>query len=452
MKLSVLADVVGGTLHGQDVEFSGLSTDTRNIQSGSVFLALTGERFDGNAFVVQAATAGAVAAVTARRVDADIPQVVVADTRIALGQWAKYSSSQFRVPRIAVTGSCGKTSVKEMMASILQQRGHVLATIGNLNNDIGVPLTLLRLDASHSSAVLELGANHLGEIEYTCALVEPDVALITNVGEAHLEGFGSRDNISRAKGEIYGALREGGTAVIYADDAYADYWRTLNLGRRIRTFSLHDRSADVHLLESRLDSTGRASFDASVDGRRLAVSLQVLGAHQVVNALAAIAATTALGVDDAAVVAGLESLAPIKGRMYPRQLGGWDWVEDSYNANPSSMKAALSFLSELPEPKVAILGAMGELGDGAEHMHADVGEFAARSGLQRLIAVGPAAGHYARGFAGTGREVFEVASHSEAAVCLLQHMPEGRVLVKGSRSARMENVFEEAARMLQTGD
>jgi UDP-N-acetylmuramoyl-tripeptide--D-alanyl-D-alanine ligase len=452
MNLSILADVVGGTLYGADVAFSGLSTDTRNIQPANVFLALTGERFDGNEFVSQAVAAGAVAAVTARRVDADIPQVVVADTRIALGQWAKYSASQYRVPRIAVTGSCGKTSVKEMMASIMQQRGHVLATSGNLNNDIGVPLTLLRLDASHTSAVLELGANHMGEIEYTCALVEPDVALITNVGEAHLEGFGSRDNISRAKGEIYGGLREGGTAVINADDAYADYWRTLNLGRRVRTFSLRDRNADVHLLEFTLDSTGRPSFVASVDGRRLAVSLQVLGEHQVVNALAAIAATTALGVDDTAVVTGLESLAPIKGRMYPRQLGGWDWVEDSYNANPSSMKAGLAFLAELPEPKVAILGGMGELGEGAAQMHVDVGEFAARSGLRRLIAVGPAAVHYARGFAGVGRDVFEVASHAEAAVCLLQRMPAGRVLVKGSRSARMENVFEEAARLLQTGD
>jgi UDP-N-acetylmuramoyl-tripeptide--D-alanyl-D-alanine ligase len=452
MKLSLLADVVGGVLYGEDVEFSGLSTDTRNIGVSNLFLALTGERFDGNDFVAQAAAAGAVAAVTSRAVEAGLPFVLVADTRIALGQWAKYCASRFAVPRIAVTGSCGKTSVKEMMASIMQQQGHVLATAGNLNNDIGVPLTLLRLDATHTSAVLELGANHMGEIAYTCGLVEPDVALITNVGEAHLEGFGSRDNISRAKGEIYGGLKAGGTAVINADDVYADYWRTLNIGRRVRTFSLHDRLADVHLLESAMDATGRPSFVASVDGRRVSVTLQVLGAHQVVNALAAIAATTALGVGDAAVVAGLESLSPIKGRMYPRQLGRWDWVEDSYNANPSSMKAALSFLAELPEPKVAILGGMGELGDGAAQMHADVGAFAARTGLRRLIAVGPASSAYASGFSGAGREVFEVASHADAAACLLEHMPEGRVLVKGSRSARMEHVFEEAARLLQTGD
>lgn len=452
MKLSTLASVVDGELHGPDVNFSGISTDTRNIAAGDVFLALTGARFDGNEFVAEAMSSGAVGAITRRAVKADIPCVVVADTRIALGVWATYSASRFNVPRIAVTGSCGKTSVKEMMAAILQQRGNVLATRGNLNNDIGVPLTLLRLDETHSSAVLELGANHMGEIEYTVAMVKPDVALITNVGEAHLEGFGSRENISRAKGEIYGGLKPGGVAVINADDAFAGYWRALNVGRRLRCFSLHDRTADVHLMESSSDASGRVAFVASVDGRPLNIRLQLLGAHQVPNALAAIAATTALGIDDAAVVAGLESLAPIKGRMYPQTLGGWDWIEDSYNANPSSMKAALSFLAELPEPKVAILGGMGELGDDADAMHEDVATFAARSGLRRMIAVGPAAIHYARGFHGKALDIDCVDTHAAAARVLLEKMPQGRVLVKGSRSARMETVFEEAARLLQKGE
>lgn len=454
MKLSEMARQLSAERRGSDLDFSGVSTDTRALKNTDVFVALTGERFDAHDFLAQAKSAGAVAAVVSRWVDIDLPQLKVADTRLALGEWAAHVRSQFNPKVVAVTGSCGKTSVKEMLAAILAQQGEVLATQGNLNNDIGVPLTLLRLNETHDNAVIELGANHLGEIAYTAALVRPDVALITNVGDAHLEGFGSRANISKAKAEIYGGLKAGGVAVINLDDDFSADWLQLNKGRSCRTFSLNNTQANVYARTWQLDDIGRPSLCVVVDGEEIAFSMNVLGKHQIINAIAAIAATTALGASLKSVVSGLAALMPFKGRMFPKQLGNWRWIDDSYNANPSSMRAAIDALAQLPEPKALVLGRMGELGETSSELHAQVGEYAARAGIKRVLTVGDSQSDYARGYraAESTGEIFQLENHALAAEKLLQVFPAGTVLVKGSRSAAMEKVFDEASHRLTQGE
>ena len=333
MDLKDVALVVGGALHGNAVAFSGVTTDSRRVSAGDLFVAISGERFDGNQFVAEAAARGAVAALTSRLVEAGmpLPQVVVADTRAALGRLAAHWRSRFGLPLVALTGSNGKTTVKEMLASILaaqvgrdptKSRTHgdgrepVLATEGNLNNDIGVPLTLFRLRDSHRYAVIEMGMNHAGEIDYLAHIARPTVALVTNAHRAHVGILGSVDAIARAKGEIYGGLGPHGIAVVNEDDAFASLWKDLNGGRRIVTFGLSE-SADV-----------RASFEARhvrivtpLDA--FAVTLQVAGEHNVRNALAACAAAHALEIPPHAMQSGLAAFVGVPGRLQRRATPGW---------------------------------------------------------------------------------------------------------------------------------
>lgn len=454
MNISQMANILSAEWRGMDVAFTGVSTDTRAIKGAEVFVALSGEKFDAHDFLQQAKDAGAVAAIVSHWVNVDLPQILVPDTRLALGQWAGFMRDQYDPEVVAVTGSCGKTSVKEMIAAILARQGRVLATQGNLNNDIGVPLTLLRLDESHDYAVIELGANHLGEIAYSVALAKPDVALITNVGEAHMEGFGSRANISKAKSEIYSGLNADGVAVINLDEEFSGDWLALNKHRTCRTFSLDNPSANVFSSYWQLDDIGRAKITVSIDGEAFELALNVLGKHQIINALAAITAATALGISVDAIIAGLTSLLPFKGRMFPKTLGQWRWIDDSYNANPSSMKAAIDFLAQLPEPKALVLGRMGELGAEAALFHQQIGEYAARAGIKVLLTSGDADGDYARGFRAVTSEgqLFQLSNQVAVAEKLLNVMPEGTVLIKGSRSAAMEKVFDEAAHRLTQGE
>jgi UDP-N-acetylmuramoyl-tripeptide--D-alanyl-D-alanine ligase len=454
MKLSNMAEHLAGEIRGVDVEFTGISTDTRAVQGGEVFFALSGEHFDAHDFLDKARQGGAVAAVVSRWVELDLPQIKVSDTRLALGQWAAHVRLQYNPRVVAVTGSCGKTSVKEMLAAILAQQGNVLSTQGNFNNDIGAPLTLLRLNESHDYAVIELGANHMGEIAYTVGLTQPDVAMITNVGDAHLEGFGSRENISRAKSEIYGGLKPDGIAVINLDDDFSPDWLALNKQRRCRTFSLDNSAADVFAQAWQLDSVGKPTITVSVDGRMVNVTLNVLGKHQVINALGAIAAATAMGASLESVVNGLQALMPFKGRMYPRSLGKWQWVEDSYNANPTSMHAAIDFLAQLPEPRALVLGRMGELGTTSSELHAGVGEYAARAGIRLMFTSADNASDYLQGFRRVTSEgqVYSLENQAAVAARLIEVFPAGTVLVKGSRSAAMEKVFDEAAHRLAQGE
>ena len=437
MNLSELAVAIGGQLQGSDGRFDGVSTDTRNITAGKLFVALRGERFDGHEYIGQAAAQGAVAAMVDTPVDAVLPQLLVDDTRLGLGRMAAAWRQRFQLPLVAVTGSNGKTTVKEMLASILSANGdEVLATAGNFNNDIGMPLTLLRLQEQHRAAVIEMGANHHGEIDYLTHIARPTVALITNAGQAHLEGFGSVEGVSRAKGEIYAGLAEDGIAVINADDDYAAYWLSLNSGRTRLTFGLQ-AGADVS-----------ADVETSAAGQRLAlhtpigdslVQLSLPGRHNVLNALAATAAAIAAGADLEMVKQGLESVAAVRGRLNLRRgLHASLVIDDTYNANPSSLAVGLEVLMAQPGQRVLVLGDMGELGENAEQMHRQMGELAREMGVDALYCIGELSRRAAQSF---GDQALHF-DNKETLISALKGLvsTELTLLVKGSRRMRMEEV------------
>jgi len=442
MGLDEAAGAVGGQAHGA-ARFGGVTTDSRTVDAGDLFVALVGESFDGHDYVAEAARRGAVAAVVSRRIDAEpaIPQVVVADTRIALGRLAAHWRAKFTLPLVALTGSNGKTTVKEMLTAILAahagDRDAVLATEGNLNNDIGMPLTLLELRERHRYAVIEMGMNHEGEIDYLTRIARPTVALVNNAQRAHVGILGSVEAIARAKGEIYAGLAASGIAVVNADDAFASYWKELNASRRIVTFGLAE-GADVRGLQA----GAQARFVTPADA--FAVALQVRGEHNLRNAAAACAAAYALEIPFHAMQAGLASFAGVPGRLQRRKApSGAVVIDDSYNANPESMKAALRVLAEEHGRKVFVMGDMGELGADAAAMHAEVGSFARQSGIDALMAVGDASRHAVQAFGRGAMHFDDVDALSRAAVNESAHG--ATILVKGSRFMKMERVADALA-------
>ncbi len=442
MRLSEIAQVVSGELIGLDADVGSFSTDTRTLVAGDVFIALSGPNFDANVLVVQAAERGAIAAiVSCMDPAAGIPQIVVADCHQALGRVAAAWRARFPdLVRVAMTGSAGKTSTKEMTARIFEQQGETLATYGNLNNDIGVPLTLLRLRDKHQFGVFELGANHAGEIAYTSGLVRPQAAVIVNVGTAHLEGFGSREGIARAKGEIYDGLADDGVAVVNLDDDFAELWLQRLQDRRVLTFSERG-DADIRATDIHCGDMPQYAFTLHVGAQSLPVRLQLLGRHQVMNALAAASLAHACGVPLARIRDGLEKTRPFAGRTVLHTLGtGCHLIDDTYNANPSSMKAAIDLLAALPGRKVLVLGDMGELGDATASGHLEVGEYANMKNIDALYATGQHSGEYAVGF-GAQTQLF---TDHQALLRALEAELQGvvTILVKGSRSARMERVVQ----------
>ena len=439
MKLSHMAFLVHGRLVGADREIATFSTDTRSLMGGELFIALSGAHFNGNRFAADAAARGAIAVVVSEeQAGLPVPQVVVDDTHEALGRIAHAWRQQFDLVSAAITGSAGKTTTKEMLASIFTGMGPTLATLGNKNNDIGVPLTLFRLNASHRYGVFELGANHVGEIAYTSALVEPQAAVITNVGTAHLEGFGSREGIARAKGEIYAGLGAGGIACINIDDEFAPFWIGLNQGRRQLHYSMV-KPADLWVDNVRQANSGCYAFDLHVDARQTGVELQMLGRHNISNALAAAALAHACQVPLDIIASGLARTRPAPGRLNVHlPAANCRVIDDSYNANPSSMKAAIDVLTELPGRKVLVLGDMGELGSATESGHREVGEYAKMKKIDALYTVGQYSHFTAAGFGSDAR----VYADQQALIDELEKELETVVtlLVKGSRSAHMENV------------
>lgn len=437
MRLSDIRDWTGGELRGDDLQIGAVCTDTRALVDGSLFVALRGDRFDGHDYLEQARAAGARAVLVDRDQDVFERQVRVADTRQGLGRLAAGHAARFPIPRVAVTGNAGKTSVKEMIAALLGEG--TLATTGNLNNDIGVPLTLLRLGPEHRRAVIELGASAPGEIAWTVSLVKPQVALITNVTGAHLEGFGSMDGIARAKAEIFTDCAEGATAIINNDDHYADFFaaRAAEHGLRVQRVGVrHTDGCDLYAESVRLDEQG-ASFVVRPLG--LTVRLSLVGAHQVGNALLALAAASALGDDLAAAAPRLAALKPVSGRMNVIANGGGTLVDDAYNANPGSVRAAIAWLADRPAPRALVLGPIGELGPDAEKLIGELGKDAKQAGLDTLITV-PGAESAARGFGDGARPVD---NHDQAADLAREILAAGgTVLVKGSRFARMEQVVQ----------
>lgn len=426
----------GGRLAGAAARgaFRGVSTDSRSLAAGNLFVALRGARFDGHAFVEEARAAGAHGLLVARAVDVDAPQIVVDDTRAALGRLGAGWRGRFALPLIAVTGSNGKTTVKECIAAILRQRGPALATRGNLNNDIGVPLMLCELDAGHTAAVLELGANRPGEIAALAALARPGIGLVTNAAAAHLEGFGSVEGVARAKGELYEALPPDATAVLPADAPWTALWEGL-AGRRRRVTFAADGDADVC---ARADGDG---LELAIGDTRRRADFPLPGAHNRHNAAAAAAAAWAAGVDVDAIATGLGAVAPVPGRLVARRgPAGSTLLDDSYNANPGSFAAAFAVLAERGGRRWAVVGEMAELGAGTHEAHGTLGESARAAGIERLWAYGPSAAATCAGF-GAGAEVVDDLG-ALAARLRAELDADVTLLVKGSRSNALERLVE----------
>ncbi len=438
MTLAEIARAVGGRLSGDDRTVTGVSTDTRTLAPGDVFVALKGPRFDGHGFLAEAAKRGALAALTDRPREGDWPAcVVVADTRIALMRLAAYWRERIDPLVIAVTGSNGKTTVKDMTAGILACTGPGIATEGNRNNDIGLPLTLLRLRAHHRYAVVEIGMNHPGEIATLAALARPDVAIVTNAGAAHLEGLGSVRAVAEEKGRIYGALTEQGVAVVNADDDFAAYWRAHAPGRVVSYGLTHpaDVTATVRLTPEGSD----CAFHLPGTPQPLDVRLAFLGRHNVLNALAAASAALACDIPAPTIAEGLAAVRPPPGRMAATVgADGIRIIDDTYNANPDSARAALAVLASLPGERWFVLGDMAELGANAAELHGELGVQARDAGIDHLWTVGALAAHASRSYGKRGR-------HYDDLEALLRDLrpslrPGAVVLVKGSRCMRMEQV------------
>ncbi|MBD8730682.1 UDP-N-acetylmuramoyl-tripeptide--D-alanyl-D-alanine ligase [Pseudomonas sp. CFBP 13710] len=439
MTLSQLADALQGHVRGGDARFDGVSIDSRAIVAGDLFVALAGPRFDGHDYLDEVAAKGAVAALVQHEVaGTTLPQLVVADTRLALGQLGALNRAAFSRPVAAITGSSGKTTVKEMLASILRTQGAVLATRGNLNNDLGAPLTLLELAPQHTAAVIELGASRLGEIAYTVGLTRPQVALITNAGTAHVGEFGGPEKIVEAKGEILEGLGEGGTAVLNLDDKAFAIWQARAGQHAVLTFSLDNAKADFHSSARHSDARGCPSFTLHGPDGEVPVQLNLLGTHNVLNALAAAAAAHALGVTLAGIQAGLNAVQPVKGRTVAQlAVNGARVIDDTYNANPTSMCAAIDILAGFSGRTVLVLGDIGELGAWAEAGHRQVGEYAVGR-IDALYAVGPLMSHAVAAFGAQGRHF---ANQADLIAALgAEQGSTTTILIKGSRSAAMENI------------
>ena len=435
MPLSEAAALLESPYRGADVVFSGVSTDTRTLEKGNLFVALQGPNFDGHHYIDHAHQRGAAAVAVSEPVSANLPALQVDDTRLALGQLAYHWRRRFQIPVVAVTGSNGKTTVKEMLAAILQQRGPTLATAGNFNNDIGLPHTLFRLDATHRFAVIEMGANQPGEIDYLAGLAAPDVAIVNNAGPAHLEGFGSLQGVASAKGELFARLSGNGVAIINADDVYAGYWRGLVKSADIIDFGL-DRAAVT--AQWRAELTG-SHLEVATPAGDFAATLHLPGQHNVMNALAATAAALALDTPLAQIASGLENLQPVAGRLQLRPgIRGSRLIDDTYNANPESLQAALDVLARQPGQRWLALGDMGELGGDAEVLHHRAAGAAKAAGVSRLFALGELAALTAQEFGAAARAFDSM----EAMIALLKQdiQEEVTLLVKGSRSMHMERI------------
>lgn len=441
--LDWLAKVLGVSYKGENQAFSTISTDSRNLVEGQVFLALKGPNFDGHKFAEKALEQGVKALIVERELALDIPQFVVENTRVALGKLGSAVRDAVNPKTVAVTGSVGKTTVKEMTAAILAQKGSVLATQGNFNNDIGVPLTLLRLEPHHEYAVIELGANHIGEIGYTTALAKPQVAAISNVAEAHLEGFGDLFGVARAKGEIFQGLPENGVAIVNADSEFLEYWLSRLTDKQVIQFSAKGKK-DIWAEDLVLDEIGRASFTLCYKNESAKVSLPIPGEHNVANAMVAASLVLPLGITLAEVASGLAAMPQVKGRVNVIEVSTeLTLIDDTYNANVRSVKAAIDLLSGISGTRILALGDMAELGEDAREYHQQIGLYAQQKGVDALFTLGVLSQSASDVYAQSERHF---STRDKLVAKLVEHLnnTEGKVtvLVKGSRSAKMELLVE----------
>ncbi|HZD19639.1 MAG TPA: UDP-N-acetylmuramoyl-tripeptide--D-alanyl-D-alanine ligase [Burkholderiales bacterium] len=435
MTVAEAASATGGRASGAEARFVGVSSDSRAIGRGELFVALRGERFDGHEFLEAAAARGAAAALVDRDYQGPypLPVVIVPETKRALGDLARHWRARVSPTLIAVTGSNGKTTVKEMLAAILRRHGGeqaVLATSGNLNNDIGVPLTLLRIRAAHRWCAIELGMNHRGEIAYLAGMAAPSIALVNNAQREHLEFMGSVEEVAAENASVYDALPASGSAVINADDQHAGLFRNHAGARQVVEFALKGAMVSGRYALSGLQSELRLRTPHGEAQATLAIP----GLHNVRNALAAAACAHAAGIEPAAIAAGLSAFRPYSGRLQVKHVhAGLTVIDDSYNANPDSVRAAIEVLAACAGPTVLVLGDMGEVGPQGPAFHREIGAYARDRGVTRLLALGDAAAHAVQAF-GEGGAHFSDVNQLVRAV-------EGRtVLVKGSRFMKMERV------------
>ncbi len=442
LTLKELANATNGRLLGSDGAFLSVSTDTRTIQESSVFFALVGENFDGHDFVSAAIDKGACCVVVSKKLDLNVSQCLVDDTTQALGNLASFIRQRWSKPITAITGSCGKTTVKGMVQAIFSTIGNTLATTGNLNNHIGVPLTLFQLSEDHDFAVIEVGASAVGEIDYLSKLTQPNVALINNVQPSHVEGFGSVDAIAQAKSEIYDHLADSGIAIINSDDKYAAQWLEQNKHRKTIRFSTKNTECEVFGKNLSINDQGYYRFDLVTPSAEKTLVLKVLGESNVMNALAAASCGVASGFSIDSIVEGLESFLPVPGRLVVKPgIKCSTVIDDTYNANPGSVKAAIDVLSNYSTKTILVLGDMGELGHDSAKMHKEVGQFAQQKGIHSLFACGELSKFTCDGF-GDSTHYFND-KNSLVTSLLTQLDANTTVLVKGSRSAKMEDVVNQ---------
>ncbi|NYS30544.1 UDP-N-acetylmuramoyl-tripeptide--D-alanyl-D-alanine ligase [Pantoea sp. WMus005] len=439
VSLKTLAEITGGMLHGSDLTLSDVTTDTRKVTAGSLFVALVGERFDAHDFAEDAIARGAQALLVSKHLPVAVPQVVVEDTRIAFGRLGGWVRQQSTARVVALTGSSGKTSVKEMTAAILRQCGETLYTAGNLNNDYGVPMTLLRLTTEHQYAVIELGANHQGEIAYTTDLVKPESALVNNLAAAHLEGFGSLAGVAKAKGEIFQGLPANGIAILNEESNDWPNWQTTLQDKTVWRFSPQAEECDFTARDIRIAQDG-THFVMKTPRGEAEIVLPLPGRHNIANALAAAALALSVDAPLSAVQQGLKDLQSVPGRLFPVRLSAHQLLlDDSYNANVGSMTAAVQVLSEMPGYQVLVAGDMAELGDETERCHREIGEAAREAGIDCVLSCGKFS-HLISESSEVGEHFSDKTALTERLRQLLSEHSEITVLIKGSRSAAMEQV------------
>jgi UDP-N-acetylmuramoyl-tripeptide--D-alanyl-D-alanine ligase len=436
MSLAEAAAVLGASLRGADVRFSAVSTDTRTLRAGDLFVALRGERFDGHQFLQSAAGARAAAALVDRGYAGELPlpAAVVDDTRLALGALARHWRARLQPALVAVAGSNGKTTVKEMLASVLRRHAGddaVLVTAGNLNNDIGVPLTLLRMRRAHRWCAIELGMNHKGEIAYLADIARPTVALVNNAQREHLEFMRSVEEVAAENAAVYEALPHDGIALVNADDAHAGFFRGRAGARRVIDFGLH---AEAEVTARHAVKPLSSELTLRTPSGEAQAMLAIPGVHNVRNALAAAAAAHAVGIDVNTIGKGLTAFRPYNGRLQIKQArGGATLIDDTYNANPDSVRAAIDVLASCPGPTVLVLGDMGEVGAEGPDFHREVGAYARAKGIASLLALGEATREAVQAF-GAG------ARHFDKLEELIPSVRGRSILVKGSRFMKMERV------------
>lgn len=444
MMLSEIAKAVNGQMLGADTEVFSIGSDSRNIIKNQLFVAIKGEKFDGNTYAAEAIKQGAAAALVSNSQTDARPAVLVKESRLALGLLAKHWRNKFTLPLVAVTGSNGKTTVKEMIAAILSvSNKNVLATQGNLNNDIGMPMTLLKIRKEHAYAVIEMGMSHLQEIDYLTRIAQPSVAVINNAGTAHIGELGSRENIAKAKSEIFAGLHNDGVAVINVDDEFADYWKSLNQGRKVITFGL-SKAADISATYQTSGNLTHVSLKAP--SGKVEFNLAVLGVHNIQNALAASAVAVALGIENTDIAKGLTGFGAVKGRLnWLAGFNGAVLIDDTYNANPDSMKAAIDVLanqnSNPQTSTIFVMGDMGELGENAPQMHTDIGAYAKQKKINQLFTFGELSQLAAKEYGASAQHFSSIEVLVEAIKNKMKQSV--TVLVKGSRFMQMERVVHQ---------